>query len=124
MITIELTQTMFHDLMNSRNAGAFSYDALDKLYDYYDELDTNDFDPVATNCEWDEYADYDSLYSDYGYLIDDEEVKMECPSYDEDTEDVDQDELEAAMVEAILDELEKHTIIYRLPSGGVLVRNF
>lgn len=124
MITIELTRTMFHDLMNSRNAGAFSYDALDKLYDYYDELDTNDFDPIETNCEWDEYADYDSLYADYGYLIDDEEVKYQCPSYDEDTEDVDQDELEAAMVEAILDELEKHTTIYRLPSGGVLVRNF
>lgn len=48
----------------------YSYEALDALYDYLDEIDHYSdylFDMIAICCEWTEYDSIEEAVKDYGY---------------------------------------------------------
>lgn len=55
-MVITLCVYRFIDLFNQVRPQQFTHDALIKLFEYYEELDTTiEFDPVAICCEWSEY---------------------------------------------------------------------
>lgn len=73
MIYDIITKTDFHNSKVLRDA--FSYEAINELFEWYDELSEScdiEFDPIAINCDWSEY-DVDDLHTDYGYLLEDDE---------------------------------------------------
>ena len=73
MIYDIITKTDFHNSEILRDA--FSYEGITELFEWYDELSESGdikFDPVAIRCDWSEY-DEDDLFTDYGYLLDDDE---------------------------------------------------
>ena len=91
----------------------FSDEALNYLFDYYEELDEScgmetELDVIAICCDWTEYWD-EELIDEYGYLLEDE-------VFDDDADDEDR-------VEAIINGLGDLTTIMRLP-GSVVVENF
>ena len=52
---ITLTEYDFSIMFNRIRPNHFSYEALGRLFDYYEELDEGmEFDPVAICCEWSE----------------------------------------------------------------------
>ena len=73
MIYDIMTETDFHN--NKFLREAFSYEAITALFEWYDELSEScdiEFDPVVITCDWSEYDETD-LFTDYGYLLDDDE---------------------------------------------------
>lgn len=95
-VDLHLFRSMF---ANHGRSDDFSYEALEALFDYYDDLDQScdtdtELDVIAICCDWTEY-DIDDLLSDYGHIVD---------SYDED------DGQEERLL-AILHELEDQTTV-------------
>ena len=80
MIYNEVTNTDFHD--NKILRDTFSYEAINALFEWKDELSNQsengvEFDPVSICCDWSEYAE-DELFNDYGYLLyEDEEQEID-----------------------------------------------
>ena len=75
MIYNEVTKRDFHNSEILRDA--FSYQAINALFEFEDELSNQnengvEFDPIAIRCDWSEY-DEDELFNDYGYLLDEDE---------------------------------------------------
>ena len=75
MIYNEVTKRDFHNSSILRDS--FSYDAINALFEFEDELSNQTengvkFDPIAIRCDWSEYAE-DELFTDFGYLLDEDE---------------------------------------------------
>lgn len=70
MIYNEVTKTDFHDSEILRND--FSYQAIEELFEWYNQFEEIEFDPIAMRCEWSEYEE-EELFNDYGYLLDEDE---------------------------------------------------
>ena len=43
----------------------FSRDALEWLFEYYDEIDGFEYDPIGICCDWGEYSTEEELNADY-----------------------------------------------------------
>ena len=81
----------------------FSYDALDKLYEFYTEVSEEcgtpfEMDVIAICCDWTEYDSFKELYNAY--------------------------DLGVKGKKAFLDELWNHTTFYEVGNGRYLVQNF
>lgn len=83
----------------------FSEEALEAIFEYYEEFDDISYDPVAFNCEWTEFTE-DELIENYRYIVDDEEEE-------------DKDEL----LQRVLQELEERTFLREL-TDSFLVHEF
>ena len=102
MIYDIITKTDFHNSEILRDA--FSYEAIDALFIWYDDLSDSydiEFDPIAIRCEWSEY-DEDDLFTDYGYLLEDDEKQD---------------------MDSLIEKLEQHTICSKLKTT-CLVQSF
>ena len=89
----------------------FSYEALEVLFDYYDEIDQDcgtqtELDVVAICCEWGEY-DKANLIECFDYLLDREE-----------------DQSDEDYVGALLDELNDNTTVLEVNDDSYLVAEF
>tara|TARA_Y100001973_G_C5021140_1_gene243201 strand:+ start:128 stop:445 length:318 start_codon:yes stop_codon:yes gene_type:complete len=79
MIYNEVTKRDFHNSSILRDS--FSYDAINALFEFEDELSNQnekgvEFDPIAIRCDWSEYAE-DELFNDFGYLLDEDSYEQE-----------------------------------------------
>ena len=104
---------MAQEMFKNYDRNYYTYEALETLLEWYDEIDPDmEFDVISICCEWDEYGetpclDYDDLISDYGYLLKGEKLYQ-------DKED---------KIEEIIEELEERTTVIKL-SKSVLVMAF
>lgn len=101
----------------------YTYDGLEALLDYYDEIDENmEFDPIAICCDCTEYGEnaacsFDCLISDYGYKYPVEEYKE---NNDIEENEFNEDEYLTALVERLEDET---TVLYA-SNGNYIVFAF
>ena len=120
-------------------ADQFSYEALEALFEYYDELEDFELDVIAICCDWTEYEDMQEAieaFWDYEAELN-ERLPEECQAdyrdeYDEEDEDMDppreatDDEMEEAkdtLQDDFLEYLNNHTACITL-SEGILVQQF
>jgi len=105
------------------NRDYFTYDGLNVLLDYYDEIDENkEFDPIEICCACTEYGEgaacsYDDLIDDYGYKYPTEEY-LEDNGLEEDEFDKD------LYVDSLVEHLEEEAIILHVPNGNYIVFAF
>ena len=101
------------EMFKNYDRNYYTYEALETLLEWYDEIDPNaEFDVIGICCEWNEYGetpclDYDDFIRDYGYLLKGEKLYQ-------DKED---------KIEEIIEELEERTTVIKL-SKSVLVMAF
>lgn len=96
----------FKQLARDSQLNVFSEEALEQMFDYYEEVENIEYDPVAFNCEWTEFTE-NELIEQYDYLV---------------NEDEDEDENERT--ENIVSSLEQRTMICELNNGNYLVHEF
>ena len=114
----------FDEYDNGRRAGRYSDDALEIIADYISTPD--DVDVVGICSEWYEYDNFNSLFEDYGYLIDEEDLQDDYTYYDDELEEyvLDEESWEAdkdeIIEEALIDEMNRNTSFWKLPNGGYL----
>ena len=94
----------FKQLARDSRLNVFSEEALEQMFDYYEEVENIEYDPVAFNCEWTEFTE-NELIEQYGYLV---------------SEDEDEDE----KTENIVPVMKQRTIIFELNNGNYLVHEF
>lgn len=76
-----IQRVTFSVFVDSLNSNGFSYEALSRLFDYYESLEEDlgaqiTFDPVAIRCDWAEYSSIEDALSDYEHAcVDVEELK-------------------------------------------------
>lgn len=93
----------FKQLARNSRLSSFSEDALESMFDYYEESGTDvSYDPVAFNCEWTELTG-EELIEQYSYLLDSDEEEEE---------------------ESIVSELETRTTLFELNNGNYLILDF
>ena len=98
MITKTLTSNDFHDAFNAMRPEQFSYDALEGLFNFFEELseDTGtpyELDVIGLCCDWCEYDDITDVMQDYP-------------------------DIES------LDDLHTSTSVIELPNEGLLIQQF
>lgn len=93
----------FKQLARDSQLNVFSEEALEQMFDYYEEVENIEYDPVAFNCEWTEFTE-NELIEQYSYLLDKEE--------------------EEDIIEILVSELKTRTIIFELNNGNYLVHEF
>ena len=104
--TVKFTKDNFKQLARNSRLSSFSEDALESMFDFYEETDTDvDYDPVAFDCEWTEFTENEFI-EQYSYLLDKEE---------EEEEDI---------IEILVSELETRTTIFELNNGNYLILDF
>ena len=69
MIYNELNQHDFAYELSSNKDNGFTYDGATMLFDYLEEFDNMEFDPVALRCEYSEYSK-EELVKNYSYSAD------------------------------------------------------
>ena len=91
----------------------FSHQAFDVLFDYFEECDPDmDLDVIAICCDYSE----DTVQNIAGnYDIDFSDI---------DTEGMDQEEINAAKLEIVLDYLNNHTSVVGETSSGIVYADF
>lgn len=105
------------------NRDYFTYDGLNALLDYYDEIDENkELDPIEICCDCTEYGEgaacsCDDLIDDYGYKYPTEEY-LEDNGLEEDEFDKD------SYVKSLVEHLEEETTILHVPNGNYIVFEF
>ena len=56
-----------HAFYNMGRGNQFSYEALELLYNFYEEMDPNyELDVISICCDWCEYINEDKLFKEYG----------------------------------------------------------
>ena len=112
-----------HDRANN-----FSWDGMEMLLDWYDENDENaEFDIMGICCEWTEYGDgvtldFDSLINDYdNYLplqdwLDRQDYTLDEYEHNEDLQD--------EYLQDLVNELENHMMVLRVPNGNIILGEF
>ena len=96
MIYQTLNQPQFRTAFHNMGRGdQFSYEALNALYDYLDEIGEDyELDVIAVCCDFTEYDSIDSFNSDYG---------RDCESWDE---------------------VREETLVLELENGGAVIQQF
>ena len=106
------------EMFKSWNRDYFTYEALETLINYYDEIDPDmEFDAIAICCDWNEYGDtpcltWEAFISDYSCLLENEYEPEEIEKMTEEEKKI-----------AICDALEDRTTVIHL-SDSVLVEAF
>lgn len=98
MIVTTVTSNAFHDAFNKMRPNQFSYDALEAMYDFFEELSEDmgepfELDVIAVCCDWAEYNDIADVIQDYW-------------------------DIES------LEDLHDHTMVIELPNEGVVIQQF
>lgn len=98
----------------------YTFDGLESLLDYYDEIDENmELDVIAICCDCTEYGDgaacsFDDLINDYGYLYPVEEYK--------EYNDIEENEInQTEYIAALVERLEDETTVLHVPNGNYIV---
>jgi len=65
-----VTRTTFIDTFKRLRPFNFSYEGLDALFDYFEQLEDDlgeqiEFDPIAICCEWSEYDNLQEVINNY-----------------------------------------------------------
>lgn len=104
----------------------YSMNGIDAILEYYDEIDENmEFDVIAICCDCTEFGDhgaaldFDSMISDYGYLLNRDEWMEE--------NEINPDEWENykdLYIEDLVKELEDHTTVLHVCNGNYIVFEF
>ena len=85
----------------------FSDEAMEELYNYYDDLgEPYELDVIEICCNWTEYENLEEYVKEY--------------MNESDFEGMDDDEKE----EIIIDNLDNNTYFTRLDNGGLLIQNY
>lgn len=101
----------------------YTYDGLEALLDYYDEIDENmEFDAIAICCDCTEYGDgaacsLEDLKNDYGYKYPVEEW-LEDNALEENEFDID------LYIDSLVERLEDETTVLHVPNGNYIVFAF
>ena len=71
-----VTNYDFHDAFRDAGREDFSYEALDELFEYYEQLEQEigeqiELDPVAICCEWSEYESWEAAQEDLDIINED-----------------------------------------------------
>lgn len=106
MMYIEVSHNDWNNSLNEY----FSYEAIELLKDYYDELAEDAdiaFDPVGIRCEWSEY-DAEDLIRDYGYLLNETSTT----------------DSHAEFMGELIETIQDRTICMELDNGNYLVHEF
>lgn len=105
------------------NRDYFTYDGLNELLSFYNEIDENkEFDPIEICCVCTEYGEgaacsYDNLIDDYGYKYPTEEY-LEDNGLEEDEFDKD------SYIDSLVERLKEETTILHVPNGNYIVFEF
>jgi|DEB0MinimDraft_6_1074348.scaffolds.fasta_scaffold15612_5 hypothetical protein len=80
-IKTELTRSEFTDALRRDEYAAWSYQACNALYDYFEELSEDigediEFDAVTIRCDWNEYT-LEDFANDYSNLKEEDETDKE-----------------------------------------------
>ena len=100
----------FKNLAKGAHLENFSEEALEEIFEYYEEFGDVLYDPVAFRCEWTEFTE-DELIENYRYIVDEEEEEEEGEEY--------RDEL----LQRIVQGLKEKTFLRKL-TDSFLVREF
>ena len=110
---------MAQEMFKNYDRNYYTYEALETLLEWYDEIDPNaEFDVIGICCEWNEYGEtpclsWKDFISDYGYLL----------SVEEWEENNEQEYNEDLYIDSLIEALEDKTVVLRL-SNSVLVMAF
>ena len=105
-----LSKWDFQDAFNDMRPNSFSNEALDLLYDYFEDYDSSsggeetELDVIAIDCEFCE-QDIDDIISDYDINVSDCETDIE-------------------RAEVVLDYLHQHTSVVGETSGTIVYMQF
>lgn len=112
---ITVDTAMMKEYFVNWNRDYYTFEALETLLEYYDEVNPDmELDVIAICCDWNEYGNtpclkWNDFISDYKHLLEDEE------NVDNMTDEEKKD--------CLIEKLEEFTIIYRL-SDSILVAAF
>ena len=101
----------------------YTYDGLEALLDYYDEIDENmEFDAIAICCDCTEYGEgaacsVDDVVNDYGYKYPVEEW-LEDNALEENEFDTD------LYIDSLVERLEDETTVLHVSNGNYIVFAF
>lgn len=101
----------------------YTYDGLETLLNYYDEIDENmEFDAIAICCDCTEYGDgaacsLEDLKNDYGYKYPVEEW-LEDNALEENEFDID------LYIDSLIERLEDETTVLHVTNGNYIVFAF
>jgi len=98
MIVTTVTSNAFHDAFNAMRPNQFSYDALEAMFNFFEELSEDmgepfELDVIAICCEW---IEFDSM------------ADAVCEYWDIDTRE----------------DLRDYTTVLELRNGGVVIQQF
>lgn len=106
----------------------FTYDGLNALLDYYNEIDENkEFDPIEICCACTEYGEgaacsFDDLIDDYGYKY---PVEEWLEDYNEPEDEPEEHEFDKdSYIKSLVDCLEQETTVLHIPNGNYIVFEF
>ncbi len=105
------------------NRDYYTYEGLEMLLNYYDEIDENiEFDPIAICCDCTEFGEnaafsFDDLINDYSYLYKIEEWlednALERSEFDQDL-----------YIESLVEHLGYETTVLSVPNGNYIIFTF
>lgn len=110
---ITVNAAMMKEMLNKVNRDYFTFEGLENIIEWYDEVDPDfEFDVIAICCEWSEYGDtpcltWKDFINDYEYLLEDIEKAL----------------TDEEKIDLIIETLEDRTSVIRL-SDSVLVGAF
>lgn len=120
-ITIDIYD--MKERFQAMNRDYYTYEGLEVLFDYYDEIDENmEFDPIAICCDCTEFGEnaacsFDDLIDDYSYLYKMEEWlednALEKSEFDRDL-----------YIQSLVERLEEETTVLIVPNGNYIVFAF
>ena len=102
------------------NRDYYTFEGLESLLDYYDEIDENmEFDPIAICCDCTEYGEnaacsFNNLISDYGYKYPVKEW-LEDNALEENEFDTD------LYIDSLVERLEDETTVLHVPNGNYII---
>lgn len=110
-----LNFSQFLDNWPESRKDQFSYDAMQAIFDYYENIaeetgEDVEYDPIAICCEWSEHNSAVEAIKDHGY---------DC---DYDLSGTDEQDKEAEKEKQALEFLNDHTTVLELDKGVVLIQ--
>lgn len=71
-VAINTASEFMDEFHHAGRGDQFSFEALERLFDYYDELDGYELDVIAICCEWTEYRTVEEACEELGMEDEDE----------------------------------------------------
>lgn len=121
---VTVDKSLFHEMFEqSSRANNFSYEGIDVLFDYLDEMYEEDyeFDLIEICCDFSDYNE-DELVNEFKHLLPWEEWSAENEA------DMDEGIYPVEYINALVDEIEEHTTIlpyhsHELTDGNIVTVN-